>query len=34
MFRVLKPGGRMAVSDVVMTKELPKSLLTEESLAC
>ena len=33
-FRVLKPGGRVAVSDVVRTQELPQRLKDEQSLAC
>lgn len=34
IMRVLKPGGRIALSDVVATQELPASLRNEESLAC
>ena len=33
-FRVLKPGGRLAVADVVQTKTLPDHLMTNEALRC
>eukprot|EP01065_Artemidia_motanka_P026831 TRINITY_DN32068_c0_g1_i1.p2 TRINITY_DN32068_c0_g1~~TRINITY_DN32068_c0_g1_i1.p2 ORF type:complete len:245 (+),score=91.49 TRINITY_DN32068_c0_g1_i1:40-774(+) len=33
-YRCLRPGGRLAVSDVVKTTELPQSLKTVEALAC
>lgn len=33
-FRILKAGGRLAVSDVVETKTLPQKLKTEEAFAC
>jgi len=32
--RVLRPGGRVAISDVIARKELPQHLKTAEALAC
>ena len=32
--RVLKPGGRLAVADVVQTRTLPDHLRTNEALSC
>ena len=34
VFRVLKPGGRLAVSDIVGTRPLPATLATDPALVC
>lgn len=33
-FRVLKPGGRIAISDVVATSDMPEDILNDEELLC
>jgi arsenite methyltransferase len=33
-YRVLKPGGRIAISDVVATSDMPEDILNDEELLC